>query len=126
MSCGSCPRSKAASHPRSSECSAQQAPSLWEAPAQAREQKRKEKGTDTHASREGTVRPEELKGGLTYRSALASTLVASLEMVREGKLEIHQEGQYDTLFLRSCKNLTKTPIVYEEVRQGEDEARDNN
>ena len=71
--------------------------------------------------------PEELKGGLNYRSAVASTLVASLEMVREGKLEIHQKSQFDTLFLRSPKtDLEKKPIEFKEIKQGEDEVRDNN
>jgi segregation and condensation protein A len=47
--------------------------------------------------------PSELKDGLTYRSAIASTFVASLEMVREGKLKIRQDDFFGPIFLRSSK-----------------------
>ena len=47
--------------------------------------------------------PGALKDGLTYRSAIASTFVASLEMVREGKLKIRQDDFFGPIFLRSSK-----------------------
>lgn len=43
--------------------------------------------------------PPDLHGGLVWRSALASTFAASLEMCREGKLEIRQDGAYGPIFL---------------------------
>ena len=48
--------------------------------------------------------PDNLKNGLPYRSAVASTLVASLEMVREGKLKIRQDDFFGPIFLRSSKD----------------------
>jgi segregation and condensation protein A len=39
-------------------------------------------------------------GGLVWRSALSSTFAASLEMCREGKLEIRQDGAFGPIYLR--------------------------
>ena len=47
--------------------------------------------------------PGELKDELTYRSAVASTFVASLEMAREGKLKIRQDNFFGPIFLRSSE-----------------------
>ena len=47
--------------------------------------------------------PNHLKNEMFYRSAVASTFVASLEMVREGKLEIRQDDFLGPVFLRSPK-----------------------
>jgi segregation and condensation protein A len=44
--------------------------------------------------------PPELRGGLLRRSAIASTFAASLEMAREGKLRIRQDGTYGPIYLR--------------------------
>ena len=53
--------------------------------------------------------PDDLKDGLIYRSAVASTFVASLEMVREGKLKIRQDDFFGPIFLRSSKgDLTES------------------
>jgi segregation and condensation protein A len=44
--------------------------------------------------------PPDLHGGLVWRSALASTFAASLEMAREGKLQIRQDGAFGPIYLR--------------------------
>ena len=54
--------------------------------------------------------PAGLKQGLTYRSAVASTFAASLEMAKEGKLRIRQDGVFGQIFLRSGSgDLTTRP-----------------
>ncbi len=45
--------------------------------------------------------PEELRGGLIWRSAVASTLAASLEMSKQGKLDLRQDGPFRPIYLRS-------------------------
>ncbi len=45
--------------------------------------------------------PEELRGGLVWRSAIASTLAASLEMSKQGKVELRQDGPFRPIYLRS-------------------------
>lgn len=45
--------------------------------------------------------PQDLREGLLQRSAVASTFVASLELCREGKLDIRQDGMFGPIFLRS-------------------------
>lgn len=44
--------------------------------------------------------PEELREGLTVRSAVASTLVASLEMARAGDVQIRQDSAFGPILLR--------------------------
>ncbi|MDH3917221.1 MAG: segregation/condensation protein A, partial [Rhodospirillales bacterium] len=44
--------------------------------------------------------PPDLHGGLVWRSALASTFTASLEMAREGKVQIRQDGAFGPIYLR--------------------------
>lgn len=44
--------------------------------------------------------PSELKTSLVTRSALASTFTASLEMVREGELQLRQDGTYGPIYVR--------------------------
>ncbi|MFQ5775182.1 MAG: segregation and condensation protein A [Kiloniellaceae bacterium] len=44
--------------------------------------------------------PSELRGGLIWRSAVASALAASLEMSRQGTVEIRQDGPYRPIYLR--------------------------
>jgi segregation and condensation protein A len=43
--------------------------------------------------------PPELQGGLVLRSAIASTLAATLEMTREGKIRIRQDGPFEPIYL---------------------------
>lgn len=45
--------------------------------------------------------PEELRGGLVWRSAVSATLSASLELVKQGKLELRQDGPFKPIYLRS-------------------------
>jgi segregation and condensation protein A len=45
--------------------------------------------------------PEELRGGLVWRSAVSATLSASLELVKQGKLELRQDGPFRPIYLRS-------------------------
>ncbi len=48
-------------------------------------------------------RGEELRG-LRGRSALASTLIASLELAKQGLLEVRQDTRYGPIFLRRVEN----------------------
>ena len=43
--------------------------------------------------------PADLRGGLIWRSAVASTFAASLELCREGKLRIRQDGAFGPIYL---------------------------
>ena len=45
--------------------------------------------------------PEEFKNILIFRSAMASTLAASLEMVKSGQIEIRQDGAFSPIYIRS-------------------------
>ena len=45
--------------------------------------------------------PEEVKGGLIYRSAVSSTLAASLELTRLGRIELRQTGLFGPIEVRS-------------------------
>ena len=70
--------------------------------------------------------PDELKDGLTYRSAIASTFVASLEMAREGKLKIRQDDLFGPIFLRSSKgDLTEWPRQPIEATSSDDGSKDD-
>ena len=44
--------------------------------------------------------PTDLRDALHQRSALASTFAASLELVREGKADIRQDGTFGPIYLR--------------------------
>ncbi|MDC1214551.1 segregation/condensation protein A [Rhodospirillales bacterium] len=44
--------------------------------------------------------PDDLKGALLTRSAVASTFAASLEMAKEGKVSIRQSGSFGPIFLQ--------------------------
>jgi segregation and condensation protein A len=44
--------------------------------------------------------PFEWSGGLRRRSALASTLLACLELARDGKVEIRQMGAFEPIYIR--------------------------
>lgn len=45
--------------------------------------------------------PAGLEQGMTYRSAVASTFTATLEMAREGKLRLRQHEPFAPIFIRS-------------------------
>jgi len=70
--------------------------------------------------------PGELKDGLAYRSAIASTFVASLEMAREGKLKLRQDDLFGPIFLRSSKwDLTERPRQPIEATPSDDVSKDD-
>jgi len=46
--------------------------------------------------------PPELRGGLLWRSALAATLSATLEMTRQGAIDVRQDGPFQPIFIRSA------------------------
>ena len=47
--------------------------------------------------------PENLKGSLIMRSALASTFAATLELVRQGQAELRQDGAFNPIYIRARK-----------------------
>ena len=49
--------------------------------------------------------PEELRGGVYRRSALAATFAATLELVRAGRIELRQDRAFGPLYLRSPASL---------------------
>ena len=48
-----------------------------------------------------TFLPDDLEPGVVYRSAVASTFAASLELAKSGKLEIRQSGTFGAIYFRS-------------------------
>ena len=46
--------------------------------------------------------PENIKDPLLLRSSVASTFTAGLEMAKQGKLEIRQDGAFKTIYLRTA------------------------
>lgn len=44
--------------------------------------------------------PKEAAGGIKWRSAVASTFAASLELVRQGKAQLRQDGTFGPLYLQ--------------------------
>ncbi len=51
-----------------------------------------------------TFLPDGLKDGILRRSAVASTFVATLELVRQGQAEVRQEGAYRPIYVRPRKS----------------------
>lgn len=51
-----------------------------------------------------TFLPDGLKDGIVKRSAVASTFVATLELVRQGHAEVRQEGPFHPIFVRPRKS----------------------
>ncbi len=49
--------------------------------------------------------PDGLRRGMVFRSAVASTFAATLEMAKAGKLEIRQSGTFGPLYLRSRSRI---------------------
>jgi segregation and condensation protein A len=48
--------------------------------------------------------PEELRGGVYRRSALASTFAAMLELTRSGRVELRQDRAFGPIYLRSPRS----------------------
>lgn len=57
--------------------------------------------------------PEGIKNRLFGRSALASTLTAGLEMAKQGKLEIKQDGLFRPIYLRTVGDIDDVEDVVE-------------
>jgi len=53
--------------------------------------------------------PPELSGGLVWRSAVASTLAATLEMTRQGHVEIRQDGPFKPIYVRNGRQQMSEP-----------------
>ncbi|MGF1608160.1 MAG: segregation and condensation protein A [Kiloniellales bacterium] len=53
-----------------------------------------------------TFLPTDLQDDLQRRSAVASTFAASLEMVRQGKLQMRQDGTFGPIYLRGVEQQT--------------------
>ena len=51
--------------------------------------------------------PEELRGEVFRRSALAATFAATLELARDGRMELRQDRAFGPIYLRS---LVSTPV----------------
>lgn len=52
--------------------------------------------------------PEELRGGVYRRSALAATFAATLELARTGRIELRQDRAFGPLYLRSPATRRET------------------
>lgn len=61
--------------------------------------------------------PPGLQDSLVMRSAVAATFVASLEMVREGKLQIRQSGHFQEIFLRQADANAQAPAAEAETSE---------
>ncbi len=53
--------------------------------------------------------PPELQGGLLWRSAIASTLAASLELSKQGRVRIRQDGPFEPIYLRRGSSPGPSP-----------------
>jgi segregation and condensation protein A len=60
--------------------------------------------------------PENIKDPLLLRSSVASTFTAGLEMAKQGKLEIRQDGPFRTIYLRTANREPAVPDSKEEVQ----------
>jgi len=52
--------------------------------------------------------PSDLMDNLTWRSAVAATFAASLEMAKQGKLKLRQDGVFGPIYLRKPETETVT------------------
>ncbi len=52
--------------------------------------------------------PEGITDSLLVRSSVASTFTAGLEMAKQGKLEIRQDGAFRTIYLRTANRVEQT------------------
>ena len=63
--------------------------------------------------------PENIKDPLLLRSSLASTFTAGLELAKQGKVEIRQDGLFRPVYIRSANRPPLVDDVREEVPQEE-------
>jgi segregation and condensation protein A len=56
--------------------------------------------------------PQELRGGIVARSALAAMFSASLELVRSGRLQLRQDRSFGQIFIRKAPEnpVTELPV----------------
>ncbi len=66
--------------------------------------------------------PEATEDKLFYRSSVASTFTAGLELAKQGKLEIRQDGPFRPIYLRTAN---REPAVDEEDNTNEVENNDS-
>lgn len=50
--------------------------------------------------------PENIQDPLLFRSSLASTLTAGLELAKQGKVEIRQDGTFRPIYIRTANRLS--------------------
>ncbi|MEM6781316.1 MAG: ScpA family protein [Pseudomonadota bacterium] len=62
--------------------------------------------------------PENIKDPLLYRSSLASTLTAGLELAKQGKLEIRQDGSFRPIYMRTANRAPIEEQSNQEESQG--------
>ena len=53
--------------------------------------------------------PEELRGEIFLRSALAATFAATLELARSGRIELRQDRAFGPIYLRSPASASALP-----------------
>jgi segregation and condensation protein A len=53
--------------------------------------------------------PEELRGEIFLRSALAATFAATLELARSGRIELRQDRAFGPIYLRSPASASAVP-----------------
>jgi len=64
--------------------------------------------------------PEGIKDPLYYRSSLASTLTAGLELAKQGQVELRQDGPFRPIYLRSANRPSLDEQMKEEVEENND------
>jgi len=52
--------------------------------------------------------PIELRGDIISRSALASTLVAALQITKEGKMQMRQGGSFEPIFVKDAARVVES------------------
>ena len=55
--------------------------------------------------------PPDWQGGARRRTALASTLLACLELARDGKVELQQLNPFDEIYVRDRAGVMETPAA---------------
>ncbi|HEX2116360.1 MAG TPA: ScpA family protein [Alphaproteobacteria bacterium] len=62
--------------------------------------------------------PQELRGGIVARSALAAMFTASLELVRSGKLQLRQDRSFGQIYIRKAPEnpVTELPVPERQIQ----------
>lgn len=69
--------------------------------------------------------PDDLQSPLTRRSAMASTFGAVLQLVKEGRLSVRQDGVFGEIHFKTTKDWDK-PFVHDEKPVEEDDSNAQN